>query len=244
MIKKVKIFLLTMGILVLLFAFVYLFFANFNFGVVIIGSGAGVLIVYGLFFEKLIKIKWLTCGISAICAFFFIMAAFIGIYGNTDNADFNEDAIIVLGAGIRGEQVTRTLAYRLNKAAEYSEKNPGAAIVVSGGRGAQENITEALAMEKYLISKGVPAEKIIKEERAASTYENFLYSKEILDGLFEYPYKTAVATNSFHVFRAVKLAGKTGLAVTHCGAKIDWYSVPVNYSRECLAVLKMLILGK
>ena len=48
------------------------------------------------------------------------MVAIIGFYGIIDDVTFNEDAAIVLGAGIKGEQVTRLLSYRLDKAAEYS----------------------------------------------------------------------------------------------------------------------------
>lgn len=61
--------------------------------------------------------------------------------------------MIVLGAGIRGEQVTLPLKMRLDKCNAYNKKNPEAFIVVTGGRGFQETITEAAAMEQYLIKK-------------------------------------------------------------------------------------------
>jgi uncharacterized SAM-binding protein YcdF (DUF218 family) len=149
----------------------------------------------------------------------------------------------VLGAGIRGERVTHMLSYRLDKAAQYSENNPQAIIVVSGGQGPQEDITEALAMERYLIDKGIPKEKIIKEEVSTSTYENLLFSKELLDVLFEEPYETVVITNDFHIYRATKIAEKIGLTASRYHAKIDWYSIPRNYSRECIAIFKFWILG-
>ena len=40
-------------------------------------------------------------------------------------------------------------------------------------------------MEKYLIAKGIPKDKILKEEAATSTHENFKNSKEILDKYFD-----------------------------------------------------------
>lgn len=242
--KKIKLLLLVLGLLTLIFAIVSVFFVNFNFGIIIIFGASCVLILYGLFFEKLVKMKWLTYSILAVCVIFLVMMTFIGIYGNNDTTTFDEDAVIVLGTGVRGEQVSQTLAYRLDKAVEYSEKNPKAVIIVSGGQGPQEDITEALAMERYLLAKGVAKERIIKEEASTSTYENYLYSKKILDEMFDSVYTTAVITNGFHIFRAVKLAEKLGLDVTHCHAKIEWYSVPINYTRECLAVVKLWILGK
>lgn len=242
--RKIKAILLILGILTLAFAVASVFLVNFNFGIIIIFGISCVLISYGLFFEKLVKLKWVTYSILAVFVLFLTMILFIGFYGGADNATFDEDVAIVLGAGVRGEQVSQMLAYRLDKAAEYSAKNPKAVIVVSGGQGPQEDITEALAMERYLLDKGVAKERIIKEEDATSTYENFLYSKKILDEMFDRPYNTVIITNGFHIFRAVKLAKILELDVTHYHAKIEWYSVTISYSRECLATLKMWLLGK
>jgi uncharacterized SAM-binding protein YcdF (DUF218 family) len=61
-------------------------------------------------------------------------------------------------------------------------------LIVSGGQGRQENIAEALAMGRYLTEKGVPAEQIFKEEKSTSTYENFLFSKDILEQKFPQGY--------------------------------------------------------
>lgn len=243
MIKKIKLFLLILGLLLFSVSIASLFFINFNFGVIIIWGISGMLIIYGLFFDKLIRLKWLTCSILLIFTSAMALILFIGCYGKNDNVTFTEDAAIVLGAGIRGEQVMLLLSYRLDKAVEYSVNNPEAVIVVSGGQGFQEDITEALAMERYLIANGVSKDKIIKEEAATSTYENLLYSKEILDGLFEQPYKTTVITNDFHIYRAAKFAEKLEVDTTHYHAKTEWYAVPLNYSRECTAVIKMWLLG-
>jgi uncharacterized SAM-binding protein YcdF (DUF218 family) len=234
---RIKTLLIILGLLIFLMTIVGLFVGSFNFGFVIIFGISCGLVLYGLFFEKLSKIKWLTYGIFTLFTFFSVLALFLAYYGRTDNVTFSENAVVVLGAGIRGEHVTRHLSYRLDKAAEYSVKNPTAVIIVSGGRGPGENITEALAMERYLVSKGVSKDRIIKEEESTSTYENLLYSKKILDRFLNNPYIVVIITNSFHIFRATKTAEKLGLNVTHYHAKIEWYSVPLNYSRECMALI-------
>lgn len=244
MVKRTKCFLFIFGLLIFLVSTISLFFVSINAGTVIILGFSCILILYGLFLEKLTKLKWLTYGVSASCAAFLMMILFIFFYGKADNVTFTEDAVIVFGAGIKGERVTKLLSHRLDKAAEYSLKNPDAIIVVSGGQGAGEDITEALAMERYLIEKGIAEERIIKEEAATSTYENILYSKKILEKLFESPYEIVVITNDFHIYRAANLAKKSGLSVTHYNAGTKWYNIPTVYSRECIAVLKMWILGK
>lgn len=196
---------------------------------------------------KLSRLK-LTCLVAAACAaagiVALIMMLFIHFYGKNDNISYQEDAVIVLGAGIKGEKVMKMLAYRLDKAVEYSERNPGAVIIVSGGQGRREDIPEALAMERYLIDKGIAKERIIKEDKSTSTYENLIFSKKILDERFETPYKLAIITNGFHIFRAAGMAERLGLDITHLHAEIDWYYIPYNYLRECAAIAKMWLLRR
>ncbi|MGH2189631.1 YdcF family protein, partial [Enterococcus faecium] len=71
------------------------------------------------------------------------------------------DYIIVLGSGIRSEEVPPLLKSRLDKGIEYYEKNPTAKFVVSGGQGPDEPVAEAFAMKKYLLSQNIPAEAIL-----------------------------------------------------------------------------------
>ena len=174
----------------------------------------------------------------------FILLSFIAIYGKADNVTYKEDAVIVLGCGIRGKNVSAVLAYRLDKTVEYYNKNPNAVIIVSGGQGPQEEITEAQAMQQYLIEKGIPQDKIIKEEKATSTTENMIYSKEILDKQFNKEYKVAVITNNFHIYRASQIAKKVGLNATHYNAKIRTDTIVANYIRETMGVAKYWILGE
>ncbi len=218
---------------------------NFNLGnVLTLGLGV-ILLFYAIKFDWVNKKvpKWLkTVFILGLCAVV-VFASFLYIYGLSDNAQYNEDALIVLGAAVQGDTPSLALADRLDAAALYHEKNPDAVLVVSGGKGPQENITEAEAMESYLVKKGVPKDKIIKEERATSTKENFMFSKEILDNTFNKEYKVAFVTNEYHVYRAGGIAGSVGLKnISHVHSGTRWYSVVTGTLRECLAVLKFWII--
>jgi uncharacterized SAM-binding protein YcdF (DUF218 family) len=172
------------------------------------------------------------------------MTIFISGSGSINGVPDIEVAVIVLGAGIRGEEVGRLLSYRLDNAALYSAKNPDAVIVVSGGQGPQEDIPEALAMERYLINKGVPVDRIIKEDKSVSTHENLVFSKKILDDLLGAPYSVVVITNDFHTYRALRLAEEAGLSAVGYPARTTWYSIPVNYLRESIGILKLWIIGE
>jgi len=213
----------------------YLYYvSNFNIGVILQGGVSLVIILYGLIFNK-IKKK----GHIFFCIIFLIpitFSAFLAIYGNNDNAKYDEDVAIVLGAGIHGEQVSANLAKRLDKTVEYFGKNPDAMIIVCGGKGSYEAIPEAEAMRLYLIDKGIPEDKIITEDLSASTYENFLFADEILNSYFSGDFSAVLITNDFHVYRASGLAEYVGISARHIGAPTKWYTIPANYLREMAAV--------
>ncbi len=224
--------------------------SNLNLGNILTFLLGAFFLVWGVFSVKISEItqkgllKFIKCGvILLLCAECFLVGA-IAIYGQADNVDYSEDAVIVLGAGLRGDKLTLPLKLRLDKAVDYSRKNSDAIIVVSGGQGLQETVTEAYAMEKYLVEQGVDGDRIIKEEMATSTNENMMFSKMLLDEHFDKPYKTVIITNNFHILRSVSIARTSGLDdVYHMHAEIQWYNLVSCYLRESLALLKMWIIG-
>lgn len=220
---------------ILLFYSIRLFtVANYNLGLLLQLLLSLALIGFGIFFGKLYK--WIKITFISALAIVIAFSAGLFIYGRSDNADFKETAVIVLGAGIRGETPSYLLSQRLDKSYEYYLKNPNVTIIVSGGQGTQENISEALAMERYLISRGVPQNKIIKEDKSTSTKENFESSKEILDRNFK-NYTVAYITNDFHIYRAGLMAKSAGLNPKHIGADTNRQVVIPCYLREILAVI-------
>ena len=236
------------GIVLFLNGAFMLTFANLTLGVILTTLIGVFFLGWGVFYNKIKKytqtgvLKVLRNTVIVLLCLETVLVAFVALYGNFDNATYSEDAVIVLGAGIRGDRVTPTLKYRLDKAIEYHRKNPNAIIVVSGGQGFQEIVTEAYAMEKYLLENGIDKDKIIKEEKATSTNENMRFSKEILDGYFGREYATVVITNNFHIYRGVSIAKAEGLGnVTRIHATLQWYNVIPCYIRESLAILKMWV---
>ena len=229
------------GVLLFINAVHMAIIGNIHMGLLVLAALSVAVFIYGMKLDKLKKAKWLHIAVACLCLVCIVFSGFLSSYGRNDTVEYNEDALIVLGAGIRGEEPGRALTYRLNMAFVYHMKNPGAVIIVSGGQGPLEAISEALAMERYLIDKGIPAELIIKEENSTSTYENFIFSGEILKRKFPEGFSAAFITNYFHVYRAERIAEYAGLSASHKGADISWYSVPVNYIREMMAVLQFWI---
>lgn len=238
------------GTLLLLNGIYLCIFSNMDLGVVLTVLLGLVFLAWGIFYKKIAYVTrkglWRVFKIVvlSLLSLELVFVGVIAIYGQTDNANYAEDAVIVLGAGIHGEEVSMPLKLRLDKAIEYSQRNPEALIVVTGGQGPQETVTEAAAMEKYLIEHGIAKDKIIKEENATSTNENMRFSKEILDSHFGREYDVAVITNGFHIFRSASIAEREGLGhVTHLHAGLQWYNWISCYLRESLAILKMWAMG-
>ncbi len=170
------------------------------------------------------------------------MFVFIGVNGLKNTVKFNEDCVLVLGCGIRGKTVLPTLQLRLDKCVEYLQQNPSALVIVSGGQGRNEAVSEAEAMKRYLVSKGVRTEQIIEESRSHNTKQNFQYSKELMDNYFSSkPYSVACITSNYHAYRARKLSETVGLSVAQYSSESRWYLYPSAYFREMLSVFKLWI---
>ena len=231
----IRIILATIGILSLVNVATVLRVSNPTIGFALQAGISILVIAYAVFFNRIPQKIHITAGIA--CLFPIVLVVFLFIYGNTGTVTYNEDVVIVLGAGVRGEIVTRPLARRLDTAFYYWQRNPDAYVIVTGGLGNRATITEAEAMARYLVRRGMPRERILLEELSTSTYENLKFAKEILDGYFPDGFSAVLVTNDFHIFRGVQTARSVGLDVNRRGAYTDWYSWPVNYLREMLAVV-------
>ncbi|MBO5386638.1 MAG: YdcF family protein [Lachnospiraceae bacterium] len=243
-----KILFIILGLFILVIGLYASTVCNMNAGLIVNIMLGMVTLAYGLFYKVLVKKlpRWLIgiyyLGMTLIA----IVIPVLFISGGTDNVTYKEDAIIVLGAAVRGERISGALQKRLDVAIEYYQENPDVVIVVTGGQGPQEDITEALAMERYLIANGIPQKNIIKEEKATSTYENFKYSKELLNDYFTElgvtEYKLAYVTDDYHIYRAGQLAKIAGLGdMTHCHSNTHKSIILPSGLRECMAIVKLWI---
>lgn len=190
----------------------------------------------GLIYLRRIIVLLASAGIlTTICLSCVIMSDMRG------DSDSPCDYLIVLGAGLDGEIPSLTLSDRLNRAHEYLLNYPNTTAIVSGGMGDGETITEALAMERYLVSLGIDKSRIIKEERATNTNENIKFSKEIIES--RGGGSVAVLSSDYHIYRARRLAQSHGITATMISAKSSLPILSINYTvREGFALIKAHIL--
>ena len=152
-------------------------------------------------------------------------------------------AVIVLGCKVRGTAPSLMLFRRISAARDILTDNPEMVAVVSGGQGDNEQISEAACMRKELIRMGISEDRILMEDKSASTSENLRFSKQVLEenGITG---SLLIATDGYHEMRAQLLAKKEGL--TDCGAAkayTSWYLLPTYWVREWFGLAHAFVFG-
>ena len=159
----------------------------------------------------------------------------------TDTASLGDpvDYVIILGCRVEGETPGKCLDARIDAGAEYLKAHPFAMAVCSGAQGSDEAISEAEAIMRGLTDRGIHKRRILKEENSRSTYENLLFSKQLLDERTAgRSYRVAVLTNNFHIYRARRLAEYVGFVnPASISAKTPATQFYQNLIREICAVV-------
>jgi uncharacterized SAM-binding protein YcdF (DUF218 family) len=174
--------------------------------------------------------------VSFQCVSFVLYAFLYGRLSVPRHADF----VVVLGSGlIDGGRVPPLLASRLDRGlAVYralAARGSDPMLIVSGGKGSDEQVSEADAMAGYLAARGFPADRIVREGRSESTEENLARSQAIMDQLR--PGATCVVvTSNYHVFRTAMIARRLGVRGQVTGARTAGYYWPSATLREFAAV--------
>lgn len=176
--------------------------------------------------------------VDLLFVFYFVLYLIYSVYYQLVPVKDKIDYIIVLGSGLDGDKVTPLLKSRIDKAVEYHKLNPKSKIVVSGGQGDDELISEALAMSRYLLSIGIDAQDIIIEDKSTTTYENLKFSHQLIKK--DTPRKDIniyFSTNNYHVLRAALYAKQLKINIEGIGAPTAFYFLPTALIREYIALL-------
>ena len=93
-------------------------------------------------------------------------------------------------------------------------------------------------MRDYLIEKGLPADRVLAENKSTSTEENFAFSLDILkERGYSADTPIVYVSNAFHCYRAGRYAARAGFTtVAALPAHTPWRRVLPCYLREALAL--------
>lgn len=156
---------------------------------------------------KVMLIKLVKYGFLLILVYFIVCNIFIFIYAQQKPSQ-HAQTMVILGSQVLGTPAVAspTLADRLDVAVQYLNENPETKVVVCGGQGEDESATESSVMAKYLIDKGIDANRVYQEDKSRRTAEQFIFANRVLPlG------KTVVVTNDFHILRSIMLAKRSGI---------------------------------
>ncbi|WP_456271874.1 YdcF family protein [Bacillus sp. AK031] len=236
--------------LAVILCFFVLFF-GVTFGIMFIAANFLACIFLYLSYQSLKKgnkvMKVIHRAALTIYALFLLSFAAVQLMllAEINNADPSGNAghAIILGAGLKGEEISRTLESRLEAGLKFLQDNPDVPVIVSGGQGEGEDIPESTAMSRYLVSHGISNNRITEESKSTTTWENLHNSKKILLNKGTGLEGVVIITSDYHLFRARQIGEKLGFESTGVAADSDFF-IKVNYMiREYFAVLKMMVFG-
>ena len=215
------------------YSLMLVFLSNFNMGNLMVWVLTAAITACAIWHKPLAG--WLHTGagrvvgivLGVLLVVYLALIGFVAVSGYANPPTGQEQVMIVLGAGLRKDKPSMLLRYRLDKAYEYAAEHPDLLIVTSGGQGRDEWIPEGQAMRDYLIEKGLPADRVLAENKSTSTEENFAFSLDILkERGYSADTPIVYVSNAFHCYRAGRYAARAGFTtVAALPAHTPWRSV-------------------
>ncbi|MGW5743895.1 YdcF family protein [Amycolatopsis sp. NPDC003861] len=204
-----------------------------------LGLGAGLVTLEALAFAPLGRWGSALVAVAAVLAgyfgFLFLSLLVYSVVYSRIGRRSGFDAIIVLGCGLDGERVPPLLAGRLDRAIRLQAREATSPLlVVSGGCGPGETVTEAEAMAAYLRDRGVPDDRIRREDQARTTEENLRFSANLLPADAR---RVVAVTSNYHVFRTAVECRRLGLPFHATGSPTARYFLPSALLREFAALI-------
>lgn len=165
--------------------------------------------------------------------------------------------MVIFGCQMKKEGPSVLLRDRLDTALAYLEDHPDITIVVTGGKGNDEHVSEAQGMYDYLVAHGIDAARIHKEDRSFNTWQNVNYTMDLMekDGI-DLTHDVVLVSNGFHLTRIELLWNRARDArlanETYHGQYVSTLAAPVSHApsairmffREPLALAKSFVFDR
>lgn len=185
--------------------------------------------------------------IAGVLAFGGLLGAVL--WGSYDHVQGDPQIMVILGCQVKPWGPSVLLQDRLDKALSYLEDHPDLTVVVSGGQGPDEHISEAQCMYDYLTAHGVDGEQILLEDQSHNTVQNLRYTVDLLAKAgYDTTADMVVVSNGFHLTRVRMLWNRV------CGGdyNLSTLAAPSShlpsrlkmYLREPLALVKSFLFDR
>ena len=177
---------------------------------------------------------------TVIVLFSAVILFFCGkvIVGSIINTAGPADHAIVLGLALENGKPAPDLLARLDTAREYLNQYPEARLILTGGNADESGRTEAAVMRDILTEKGVPEDRLILEDQAQTTKENF----GNIAGIVSAEKPVVMISSNYHMDRAVRNASESGFShVMRLPAPSGFLAYGANMLSEVVLDLNDLI---
>ncbi len=243
--------------LICIFLFVdFTFFLALSVGISNIGVYFGIFIFTGLilgtaFSKKLLglflsqnsAVRFAAYAVSVLLALCIILCIVFSIamlyYANKKPKEPNSVAV-VLGCKVNGTTPSLMLKARIDAAYVYLIDNPEAVCIACGGKGSDEDISEAMAIKNALVDSGIDDGRIYLDEESADTRQNLENAYKIAEDN-DLGYDIAVVTDGFHQMRSQLIAKDCGFETSAVSAKTQVYLLPTYWIREWFALCEYFV---
>lgn len=187
----------------------------------------------------------LVC-VGVLCYGFLLAAV---LWNSHDKVQGEPAVMVILGCQVKPQGPSILLQDRLDKALEYLEEHPEVIVVVSGGQGEDEPMSEAQAMGNYLLEQGIDQERILLEDQSGNTLENLTMTRALLEAEgYDVTQDMIVVSNGFHLTRIKLLWGRVFGGTENLSALAAPSShLPSRlkmYVREPLALVKSFVFDR
>ena len=165
---------------------------------------------------------------------------------NHDRVEGEPKAMVILGCQAYDYGPSILLRDRLDTALAYLENHPDMTVVVAGGQGEDEPMSEAQCMYDYLTAHGVDGGNIILEDNSHNTWQNLCNSAALLEDRGYDLEGVLLVSNGFHLARARMLWGRaTGTNAGTLAAPTSHFpSAVYMFFREPVGLVKSFVLDR
>ena len=160
------------------------------------------------------------------------------IAGSLINTAGQAEYAIVLGLALENGEPSPDLLERLSTSRKYLEKYPEARLILTGGNADESGRTEAAVMRDILTQQGVPEDKLILEDQAKTTKENF----SNIAGIIPEEQPVVIISSNYHMDRAVRNASEAGFSnIMRLPAPSGFFAYGANMLSEVVLDINDLI---
>ncbi len=165
--------------------------------------------------------------------------------------------MVVFGCQMRRDGPSVLLKDRLDTALAYWEAHPDIKIVVTGGKGDDEHVSEAQGMYDYLTAHGVDGANIYMEDKSRNTWQNINNTFALMEREgWELTDDVLLVSSGFHLARIELLWNRARAQAlrgeTYGGQYVSTLAAPVSHApsavqmffREPLALVKSFLFDR